>query len=610
MIAPRWQTGERIAGRWLVHDILHGPYGAVYVVYDGELGEIFAVKSLSDALLESDHILAHRLKKEVLPWTKLEPHQNLVRARFIHSVDGSPLIFLDYTCGTNLSTWIGSSNLMDDPVMVLRFAIQICDGMDYVQSQAPGAHRNIKPENCLITPNNVLKITDFGPCKALDESLAASADDPRSTNRSRTRADLIALARARTAGEAASTAASGAFLAPEQFGHSKHIDPRADIYAFGVLLFQMLVGHPPFIANSWKEYEQLHRGATPPPLPERYAFFGDVIRTCLAKEAPYRFTDFAALRRRLTELYATLAGEAFPVAATGDDLEAEFCHNQAAALTRYGHGREALAFHDRALELSPDQSTIWASKGETLCQLGDSEEALVCHDVAIELDPACAHSWYLRGATLRMLERFSEARVCQERVLDLDPRHWSAWMEKGMVLAAIGERKAEMACYEHVLELNPRYLPAWRNKAIALRLAGLSEREIVCYDRVLEVDPWDEDAWYNKGIAYGSLGRDKQELACYDRILEFNPGSERAWTNRGIVLGEMGDVDQELQCYERALRINSTYTQAWFNKGVALANSERIEEAMNCLMGAQRLGHPKAAGTLATLRREHNDRLR
>jgi len=607
LVSARWQAGDRIASRWHVHDVLRGPYGVVYVVYDDELGEIFAAKALSDALLESDRIIAHRLKKEALPWMKLERHQNVVKARFIHSIDGCPLLFLEYICGTNLGYWIGSSNLMDDPVMVLRFAIQFCDGMDYVQSQGGGAHRNIKPENCLITSHNVLKVTDFGLCKALDDSLAMGADDMRAPNRARTRADLIGLAYGHRPGDHPIGPAAGAFVAPEQFATSKHLDRRADIYAFGVLLFQMLTGHVPFAAETWREYERLHRTQTPPALPERYAFFSDVVQTCLAKEAPYRFTDFAAVRNQLMALYASLTGDAYTAAATEEDLEAEACGNQGAALTRFGRGREALALFERALELNPDAPSLWAHKAETLCQLGDSEEALVCHEVSIELDPMCTVAWYHRGVTLRVLERFTEALTCHERALELDPRCWQAWMDKGMVLAALGERKAEMACYDRVLELNPRYLPAWRNKAIALRLAGLSDREIACYDRILEIDAWDEDAWYNRGIAFGSEGRYQQELACYDHILQFNPGSERAWTNRGIVLGEMGDTREELHCYDRALTINNTYTQAWFNKGVALANSERFEEALTCLMGAQRLGHPKAARTIATLQMEPGD---
>ncbi len=609
-MSDKWQAGDRIANRWRVHDVLPGPCGAVYVVYDEELSEVFAAKALSDTLLKSDRILAHRLKKEALPWMKLEQHQNVVRTRFIHNENGCPLLFLEYIRGTNLAQWIGSSNLIDNPVMVLQFAIQFCDGMDYAQSNGVGAHRNIKPENCLITADNVLKVTDFGISRALDDTLAQGIDDARAPVRARTRADLVELVRRHRPGQLPIGFPAGAFMAPEQFASSKHVDSRADIYAFGVLLFQMLTGKLPFVAASWREYEQLHRTKAPPPLPEKYAFFSDVVRTCLAKEAPYRFTDFAAVRKPLADLYASLTGQACFVSASGEELEAGACENQGTALMRFGRGREALAQFEHALELNPDMPSLWAHKGETLCMLGESDEALVCHEVSIELDPKCTAAWYRHGVTLRMLERFTESLACHEHALELDPRCWEAWIDKGLVLAALGQRKAELECYDRVLELNPRFLAAWRNKAIALRLSGLSDREIACYERILEIEPWNEDAWYNKGIAFGSLGRYQHELECYDRILEFNPGSERAWTNRGIVLGELGNFNEELKCYDRALTINSSYTQAWFNKGVALANSERTEEALICLSGAQRLGHPKAAGTIAALRREPGNQQR
>ncbi|MHB8346807.1 MAG: protein kinase domain-containing protein [Acidiferrobacterales bacterium] len=453
-----------ISDRWHVREVLSGPYGVVYVVFDGETGEVLAAKTFSDALLHWDGILPHRLKKEALPWLKLDRHRNVVQPRFIRSIDGCPLLFMEYVCGTHLGHWIGSTSLTDNPATILRFALQLCDGLEHAQSNGIGAHRDIRPENCLITAQRVLKIADPGLSRALDDSLIGAAGDARSPSRARTRADLAELVHGRRSEDGQRGLAAAAYLAPEQFAGSKHVDLRADIYAFGVLLFQMVTGNLPFSASSWVELEQLHKTLVPLPLlPERHQLFADVIQTCLAKEAPRRFTDFAAVRRQLEQLYRLLTGETGISPPDGEEIEAEDWDNQGLGQLRFGYLRQALSSFEHALELSPDHPVLWAHKGETLRQLGQSDEALICHQVSLELDSKCVAAWYHRGLTLRVLERFSEALACQERAIELDPGCWQAWMDKGLTLAALGQRQAELACYDRVQELNPRHGSASRS---------------------------------------------------------------------------------------------------------------------------------------------------
>ncbi len=470
MNLARWQAGDTIAGRWRVHEVLSGPYGVVYVVFDAQSGEMLAAKAFSDVLQGWDRVLPHRIKKETLPWLKLPEHQNLVRPRFVHSVDGCPLLFMEYVCGTQLGQLIGSTSLTDDPATVLRLAIQLCEGLEFAQSNGVGAHRDIKPGNCLITSQGVLKVTDPGLLRAIDDSLIATAGDGRSSARARTRADIAALVHGRQMEDDKYGVAAAAYLAPEQFTASKHVDQRADIYGFGVLLFEMVTGKLPFVARSWAEYEQAHRNNEPPPLPAVRQMFSDVIRTCLSKDAPRRFTDFTAVRRQLAQLLRSLTGDGDVLPLEGDELEAEIHDNQGLGLLNFGYLREAFSAFERALEFSPDHPVLWAHKGEALRQLGQSEEALVCHQVSLELDAKCVAAWYHRGLALRVLERFKEALVCHERALELNPRCWQAWMDKGLTLAALGDHGAELACYDRVRQLNPRAASMRRGPGAAARL--------------------------------------------------------------------------------------------------------------------------------------------
>jgi serine/threonine-protein kinase len=134
---------------------------------------------------------------------------------------------------------------MDDLAQALRFALSFCDGMVHLRSKGVQAHRDIKPQNCLITEDGVLKITDFGLVKVRGEV---------ETEMRESSSALDSLTVSRT-GRATGTATH---MPPEQFRDSKHVGVTADIYSFGVTLFQMLTGILPYSAWTWDEWAEAH----------------------------------------------------------------------------------------------------------------------------------------------------------------------------------------------------------------------------------------------------------------------------------------------------------------------------------------------------------------
>ena len=76
--------------------------------------------------------------------------------------------FWNMSAAGNLSDWIGIPRLTQDLPQVVRFAIQVCDGMLHALAGGITAHRDLKPSNCLITPDGTLKVTDFGLAAVLD----------------------------------------------------------------------------------------------------------------------------------------------------------------------------------------------------------------------------------------------------------------------------------------------------------------------------------------------------------------------------------------------------------------------------------------------------------
>src|ERR1044071_3278550 len=177
-MATEWQIGDRVQNRWQICDIKRGGMGIVYVVYDYEHRNAYAAKTFQDEVFARNPVLAQRFTQESLTWVNLDAHQNIAQARFVQTIKGKPYLFLEYVSGGDLSDWIGSQRLTEDLLQVLRFAIHFCDGMTHALSKGIQAHRDIKPQNCLITRDGTLKVTDFGLAKMFDDTSLTDTEMP------------------------------------------------------------------------------------------------------------------------------------------------------------------------------------------------------------------------------------------------------------------------------------------------------------------------------------------------------------------------------------------------------------------------------------------------
>jgi tetratricopeptide (TPR) repeat protein len=555
-----WNIGERIEGRWEVYNVLRGGVGVVYIVYDHKFREPFAAKTLRPEVLRLDPEIAQRFTDEALVWVNLDIHENVTRAHMVENVAGQPYLFLEYVSGGDLQGWIGTPRLMEDLPQSVRFAIHFCDGINHAFQKGIQAHRDIKPQNCLITQDGTLKVTDFGLAKALTTTPVGRAAARRWSS-------VISSIPVGTAGMAAGTCTH---MAPEQFDDASRVDVRADIYSFGVMLHQMVTGELPFRADNWDDFERLHKTQPPPftrsgadgPLAEPAHPLRLIVETCLAKDPERRFRDFAQVREWLAEVHKSITGTDAPHPAAGPQLGA----------------------------------VEWNNKGSSLDNLGRPQEAVACYDRAIEMDPKFADAWFNKGVSLLALKKPAEAVACYDRALELKPRFEQALSNKGVALRALGKVGEALACYERALQINPRHPDAWVNKGVALRAEGNLDEALACYTRALRLNPLDTRAWSNRGNILYALGQHAEALACYDRALEQNPRLDQTWFNKGLALMALGRRDEEVACYEHAVEINPRHAQAWFNRGVALLNVfRRFAEAQECFEQAKRLGVAEAA---------------
>jgi tetratricopeptide (TPR) repeat protein len=541
-----WQIGDQIEGRWEIFNILGGGAGVVYIVYDHAFRESFAAKTFRDEIFARSPLIAARFEREAQAWVKLDIHPNIAEARMVEKIENKPFLFLEYVSGGDLASWIGTPRLTEDLSQVLLFAVQFCDGMIHALKKGIRAHRDIKPRNCLITTDGVLKVTDFGLAKLLEDDFAADPSNVRTQD-----FDL-----------SMTTMGTCTHMAPEQFRNARHVDLRADIYSFGVMLFQMVSGDLPFKGDNWKDLEQMHMTQRPPLLACGEPQLAQLIQTCLEKEPRNRMSDFKQIRERLSAIYQKMVGAPPPEAAQG------------AVLT----------------------SIQWNNKGSSLDNLGMRRESIACYDSAIRLNPKFASPWFNKGVALFGSGQPQDALTCYERAIKLDPNSEKTWSNKGVALKTMGKTAEAIACYDRALAINPRYPNAWVNKGVILRALGKTEEALACNERALRLNPRDESAWTNKGNILYTLRRPAEALECYERALALNSRLDLTWMNKGMALNALGKNDAALDAYSKAAQINPHLDRAWFLRGMTLMNAfQRYEEALPYFEEAARLGLKEAS---------------
>jgi len=211
------QTGTVVDGRYhIVRLVAEGGMSEVYEVSDERLPGRFALKCMRDWIGDARirEEMGAQFEREASVLATLS-HANLPRVtdHFVH--DGRRCLVEELVDGDTLEKIEEARRGHLDENEVLRWALQICDALDYLHGKGI-IYRDLKPSNCMITQDGVVKLIDFGIVRFF------------STGKSR---DTIIMG-------------TPGFAAPEQYGRDQ-TDARADIFALGVLLHHLLTGYDP-----------------------------------------------------------------------------------------------------------------------------------------------------------------------------------------------------------------------------------------------------------------------------------------------------------------------------------------------------------------------------
>jgi CheY-like chemotaxis protein/predicted Ser/Thr protein kinase len=213
--------GELFAERYeLVEELGRGGMGVVYRARDRELGEEVAIKVMRADLLKSDPGLIERLKMEIRLARRIT-HQNVVRSHDFGEWEGKHFLTMEYVRGITVERLLEAQGRLS-VASTLTIGTQLAEALAVAHEQHI-IHRDIKPANLLVDDAGILKVTDFGLARPLDNTPGLT--------------------------QHGAVVGTPRYMPPEQlFGNT--VDEKSDLFSAGAVLYECLTGLPPFDADT------------------------------------------------------------------------------------------------------------------------------------------------------------------------------------------------------------------------------------------------------------------------------------------------------------------------------------------------------------------------
>jgi serine/threonine protein kinase len=270
--------------------------GEVYRATDTNLKRTVAIKVLPEAVAADAERLA-RFQREAEVLARLN-HPNIAAIYGLEKSDGTAALVMELIEGEDLSQRIARGAIPLDEARSI--AKQVAEALEAAHEQGI-IHRDLKPANIKVRPDGTVKVLDFGLAKAMEPAGIASpsvSQSPTITTPAMTQAGLIL--------------GTAAYMAPEQ-ARGKTVDKRADIWAFGCVLFEMLTGKRAFPGEDVTDtiVSVLSKEPEWPALPSpTSATVRSLLRRCLHKDPKQRLRDIGEARLALDGAFETSAPQA------------------------------------------------------------------------------------------------------------------------------------------------------------------------------------------------------------------------------------------------------------------------------------------------------------
>jgi len=286
----RISTGSQLGPYTVVSAIGAGGMGEVYRAHDAKLGRDVAIKVLPQVFVNDAERLA-RFQREARILASLN-HPNIATVFQLERDGANSFLVMELVDGQTLAERLRSGPLNRQDALPI--ALQIAEALEAAHEKGV-IHRDLKPANVKVTPEARVKVLDFGLAKAFAYDDAGSSHSPTLTSSNTEEGRVLG---------------TPAYMSPEQT-RGKPVDKRADIWAFGCLLFELLTARRAFRGDTSSDTiaavleKEPDWEALPASVPQRIR---DLLRRCLTKDPQRRLRDLGDARIEIEEALASLSG--------------------------------------------------------------------------------------------------------------------------------------------------------------------------------------------------------------------------------------------------------------------------------------------------------------
>jgi serine/threonine protein kinase/Flp pilus assembly protein TadD len=608
-----YQRGDKIGGRYQVGAVHMGGYGEVYLCLDlEEQNRPYALKTLQPRHLSSQQIL-DSFYSEAATWVSLERHPNIVSCSEVETIDDHPFLFLECVMneegeGTDLRRWIqrGQLNLR----ITLDFIIGVCCAMTHANQLQPGlVHRDLKPENILVARPGWGKITDFGLAKVMQNT------GPQLPGAEPDAAGRIHLS---------NIGGTPHYMSPEQW-LGDELDERADIYAVGCILYEMLVGRQPFMAASIEDFCQQHLNAAAPSLLYPGArvearesrmtrsmrasllsnydgrllkLLEEIVECSLAKRKQERYQSFSKMLTQLCLVHEQLfAAQPLPLTIIEGHKERNLIGfrdfeylMRAIIYDKIERYDECIADCTRVIEMGEPRYDIvaiesaYSLRGTAYAQLKRYNEAFADFDRSLELSPETPEFYYNRGAVHLSLMNFKEAVDDFTSAIELRPDDPNLYVKRAAAYYNLTESDKVVADVNRVIELHltdkEELHALYLMQGVSYAILGKHQQALPDLTRHIESEPVEAGAFYYRALCYRALKLDEKGLADFTETVRLDPAYKGAYVARGRCLADLSRFDEALDDLARAIEIAPTDAFPRSYSGAILEHLGRTDEAL------------------------------
>jgi eukaryotic-like serine/threonine-protein kinase len=280
------QPGDLIADRYELEELVGtGGMSSVFRARDTQLDRRVAIKILHEHYARDPEYL-ERFRSEARAVARLS-HPNIVTVIDRGDDDGRQFIVFEHVDGENLKELVLRTGRLPVPG-ALELALAVADGLAFAHDRGL-VHRDVKPQNVLLSREGEVKVTDFGIARSLHVDHGVT--------------------------QTGTVLGTGEYLAPEQ-ASGQPVSAATDVYSLGVVLWELLAGEVPFVGENFVAVALRHVNEAPPSLRERRPDVSPrleaAIDRALAKDPAHRFPSMAVFAEELRACLAEGAGEIAP----------------------------------------------------------------------------------------------------------------------------------------------------------------------------------------------------------------------------------------------------------------------------------------------------------